>query len=70
MSNDKGWITGDSNGTLPSATQPIYNGEDKVTHLGIDITSITSLSTDAITEAWDEPLSKQDVLNIASLFIS
>jgi len=66
----KGWITRDNRGTgMPEATQATYNGEDIDTQLGIDVRTVTSIGRDAITEAWDEPLTKQAVLDIASLFI-
>ncbi|MBP9083208.1 MAG: ferritin-like domain-containing protein [Bacteroidia bacterium] len=71
-STAKGWITGNSRGTLPAATQAIYDGatsEGNTVQGGVDITSITTLSVDAITEAFDEPLTDTETLAIASLFI-
>ena len=66
---NKGWITGASRGTLPEVTQAIYNGEDNVTQGGVDVKTITTYSVDAITEAFDEPLTDKETLAIASLFI-
>lgn len=69
LRGDKGWITGSSYGTLPSATAAIYAGEDNTTQGGVDVTSLTNVGAGAVTEAFDEPLSKTDVLAIADLFI-
>lgn len=66
----RGWITGDKRGEgMPKATQPVYNGEDKLMQAGIDITNITSVGPDGITESFDEPLTKEEVTAIATLFI-
>ena len=66
---NKGWITGSSRGTLPDATQAVYNGEDNVMQGGVDVTTITTCGVDAVTEAFDEPLTYDETLAIASLFI-
>ncbi|QEC53799.1 ferritin-like protein [Anseongella ginsenosidimutans] len=62
----KGWITGNSNSGLPAA---IYAGEENIMQGGADMTSVTSVSEDRITEAFDEPLTMDQVLAIAGLFI-
>ncbi|GEO21459.1 ferritin-like domain-containing protein [Cyclobacterium qasimii] len=66
----KGWITEGSNGTLPAATQAIYDGEENVMHGGVDVTQLTGIDSAAVTEGWDEPLNKDQVLGIASLFLA
>ena len=66
----KGWITEGSNGTLPAATQAIYAGEENVMHGGVDVTQLTGIDSAAVTEGWDEPLNKDQVLGIASLFLA
>ncbi|REG91560.1 ferritin-like domain-containing protein [Algoriphagus antarcticus] len=66
----KGWITNGSRGTLPAPTQDIYTGEENVTHLGVNVVNLTSIATGAVSEAWDEPLNKEQVLGIASLFLA
>jgi hypothetical protein len=58
LRGQKGWITGNSVDVPQLA--PVYAGEETVNG---------SASGDAGTEAFDEPLSKQAVLDIASLFI-
>ena len=69
LRDEKGWITGDSRGTLPAPTQAVYNGEGNTTQSGVIINNLAGLSNDAITGAFDEPLSKEQVLAIAKLFI-
>ena len=59
----KGWITGKA-GAVPA----IYAGEDNMTQGGVDLTGLASKSPGAITEAFDEPLRKEDVLAIAGPF--
>lgn len=66
----KGWITRDERGEgMPEATQAAYDGEDEDTQLGIVVADVTDVGTDGVTEAWDEPLTRDEVINIASLFI-
>lgn len=59
LRGEKGWITGNQN-TLPPDFAAIYAGEEA----GEGVTS-----DPATSEAFDEPLTMQAVLNIASLFI-
>jgi hypothetical protein len=66
----KGWITGKESNGAPEA---IYAGEDNITHAEASLNSISSLgsiSANAKTEAFDEPLNKDQVLAIVSPFIS
>jgi rubrerythrin len=65
----KGWITDASIGTLPTATMAIYAGEQNLTHAGVDVSNLTGIDAAAVSEGWDEPLGKEDVLGIASLFL-
>lgn len=69
----KGWITGNERGAgMPDATQAVYNGEENVMQGGLDVTTLGSgaaFSMDASTEAYDEALSGDDAVAIASLFI-
>lgn len=67
LRGQKGWITGSSRGNMPAATQLVYNGEGQRSQAGIPINSVGPA---AATEAFDEPLSKQAVLQIASLFLA
>lgn len=69
----KPWITLNSSGGLPTAAQASYNGEDVETQAGVKITGISAngvtISKNAATEAFDEPLTYADALAIAKLFI-
>lgn len=66
----KGWITGKDTGGLPPV-QAVYNGEELTTQAMINITNINGLniSESAASEAFDEPLSSADVLNIVRPFL-
>lgn len=65
----KPWITGNSPGGLPTA---IYAGEENTTQAGVQIVGIngTSISSNAATEAFDEPLSKDQVTSIVTPFLA
>ncbi|MDF9800979.1 rubrerythrin [Catalinimonas alkaloidigena] len=64
----KGWIVQDNRGAgMPEATQPVYNGEAVTMQAGYD--TAMEFGADAGTEAYDEPLSGDDAVAIASLFI-
>ncbi|NJB85429.1 hypothetical protein GGR26_001174 [Lewinella marina] len=65
----KGWITNAENTTGAGAADAVYAGEDNVMQLGFNVTTVTQVNRNHITEAWDEPLNKSEVLGIASLFL-
>jgi rubrerythrin len=65
----KGWITGNQANGAPAA---IYAGEENQTQAGADLAGIASLSgvsSDARTEAFDEALTKEQVLAIVDPFL-
>jgi len=73
----QGWITRNESGGLPGA---IYAGEENVMQAGVDVTTLvnnvslgmgmgTGISRDNVTEAFDEPLTKDQVLAIVAPFI-
>ena len=64
----KGWIT--NNNSLIPLVQAIYDGEDNVIIGGADLNGIAGKSHDAITEAFDEILMKQQVIDIATPFLT
>ncbi len=72
---EKPWITGTDRGGLPAPAQPVYNGEDfdnkagSASLINMAFNGVT-LSSDAVTEAFDEPLSYADAYNIAKLFLA
>ena len=63
------WIVSNSRGDLPEATQAVYDGEADFMQGGADIKDLGGLSKEALSGAFDEPLSKGKVLAIAKLFI-
>ena len=60
----KGWIT--LNQGSPAA---VYAGDDNMIQGGVNLKGLAGKSDEAITEAFDEPLTKEAVLAIAGLFI-
>lgn len=65
----KGWIINDESNGAPQA---VYEGEDNTTHATIDLNSIGSLSDmsmEAKTAAFDEPLMANEVFAIVKPFI-
>ncbi len=64
----KGWISGNERGVvMPDATQAVYDGEQVIDQAGYNTAALFGAS--AGSEAYDEPLSTQAVVNIANLFI-
>ena len=66
-SPNEGWIT--RNLTDIPGTAAVYAGEENVTQLGIDLTTITNIGVDELTESFDEPLTRRAVLAIVAPFI-
>lgn len=65
----KGWITGDESNGAPEG---IYAGEANTTHATIDLNNIASLSDmswEAKTEAFDEPLTFNQVFALVKPFV-
>lgn len=67
--SNKAWIENSNRGTMPAATQPVYNGENNTIQGGVDATTVTTATAQSVTEAFDEPLTDAQVLAIANLFI-
>ena len=66
----KPWITGNDAGGVPGVTA-VYAGEENTTQAGVQITGINgmNISSNAASEAFDEPLTKDQVLAIVDPFI-
>ncbi|MBD2756112.1 ferritin-like domain-containing protein [Spirosoma validum] len=64
----KGWITNEDTSNIPGVGA-VYKGDNMVTQAGINVSSITGISPDTISESFDEPLTKEQVLAIATPFI-
>lgn len=62
---EKGWITLANNSV--AALDPVYAGEEVTTQAGVDLTAFGS--AEAASEAFDEPLTREEVEAIAGLFI-
>jgi hypothetical protein len=62
------WITLKSNGMIPepygAAVQSSYNGEENTMQSTVNIAGITGVTANAASEAFDEPLTKDQVLAI------
>jgi hypothetical protein len=67
MRGQKGWVVGAE--TDIAALEAVYTGEGNTTHLGVDVTTATEVPEEQIGEAFDEPLTKEEVLAIAGPFI-
>ena len=68
----KGWITNASRDDLPAFTQGIYNGEDNITQGGVNLTVIAANfgGSASASEAFDEPLTKDEVTAIVTPFLA
>jgi hypothetical protein len=66
LRGQKGWITGNMSPGVPSA---VYAGDESTRHLEIS-SLIPGVPYENATEAWDEPLSKEDVLKIVAPFLA
>ena len=62
----KGWITENYRGNLPGITQPIYNGDANKFHFILAQPG----HGNSMSEAFDEPLTSAQVLNIVAPFIA
>ena len=68
LNGSQGWIPG-VQPDAPDAVAAVYAGEDRASHLGVQVADVTDVGTTGITEAWDEPLTMDEVLAIAGPFI-
>ncbi|MDQ6717816.1 MAG: ferritin-like domain-containing protein [Gemmatimonadota bacterium] len=68
----KGWITSNSRDDLPAFFQPVYDGEEATAHAGFDSAALGSTNggASAVTEAFDEQLTKAQANVILSKFLA
>jgi len=68
----KPWITLNQSGIGSAAVQASYNGEELTTQAGINIINIGGkvISASAASEAFDEPLTKEQVVSIVTPFFA
>ncbi len=66
----KGWIT-QNNSDLPAPFAPIYAGEQNTIQGGVDLAGLFAQfgGNDAVTAAFDEPLTMDEVNTIGGIFI-
>ncbi len=68
----KPWITGNNTGGIGAAVSASYAGEEETMQAGINIVNINgfSISAAAASEAFDEPLTKDEVTAIVTPFFA
>ena len=66
----KPWITANQSGIGTTAVQASYDGEELTSQAGVNIINIggTTVSSNAASEAFDEPLTKEQVVAIVTPF--
>ena len=66
------WITLDQSGIASADVQPSYNGEALTSQAGVNIININGfeITAEDASEAFDEPLTMEQVLAIASPFLA
>jgi hypothetical protein len=67
LRGETGWIPTD-NPKAPAAIKPVYAGEDNLDQAGVDVGAF--LGAKSGSEAFDEPLTRADVLDIAGPFLA
>ena len=68
--NVKPWITGKQSGIDTPLVQASYNGEEVTNQATVEIVNIANgINADVASEAFDEPLTKEAVLQIVDPFI-
>lgn len=67
LRGQKGWIVGNDRGGLPSQAQAVYDGEQNVSQAGYNTAAL--FGTNAGTASFDEPITTQQAVDIANLFI-
>lgn len=62
----QGWIPFDNSDGAPAA---IYAGMNQTVKYNVDVPAVSGVSAESVTEAWDEPLTTEEVLAIVAPFI-
>ncbi len=65
----KGWIVLNQRGNIPAIFQGIYDGEENVVQAGINLVTLTGLPATTVSEAFDEPLTAEQVLRNLQPFV-
>ncbi|MFD2932217.1 hypothetical protein [Spirosoma flavum] len=71
LRGQKGWVPLASASGLPQAAAGVYMGEDNVIQKGINLADLLSgqVSIEGITEAFDEPPTRDQVMAIVKPFL-
>jgi hypothetical protein len=69
QTTEKPWITGNDTSGIGSNVQASYDGEENVMQLSIDISKLPGVTPAVATEAFDEPLTMDEVNAIIQPFI-
>jgi len=64
-----GWIPQAQPG-VPAAVRPVYAGMDETTKYGVNVPQVSTVNARQVTEAFDEPLTRDEVLAIVKPFVS
>ena len=72
LRGQKGWIEGDGLNGLPPGFgfEAIYAGEDETLQGAVNVPAVSAVSDAKIAESFDEPLTRQAVLEIADAFVN
>ena len=65
----KPWITLNQSGIATSAVNASYAGEELTTQANVNVAALGDIGANSASEAFDEPLTMEQVLPIAGLFI-
>lgn len=65
----QGWIPGNQPG-VPEAVRPVYAGMSQTTKYEVDVPDVSTVSAEQVTESFDEPLTREQVLAIAQPFLA
>ncbi len=63
-----GWVPGSQPGA-PAAVRPVYAGMGQTKKYGVNLPQVSTVDATQVTEAFDEPLTKQEVLAIVKPFL-
>lgn len=69
INGQKAWITLNNRGNLPAILQGVYDGEENVVQGGINVVTLTGLPATTVSEAFDEPLTADQVLRNVQPFV-
>jgi hypothetical protein len=65
----KGWITLNNRGNAPAIAQGVYDGEENIVQAGINLVNLTGYPAATVSEAFDEPLTADQVLRNLQPFV-